>query len=266
MIFIVVGIFIVVASLFIARGFGMFELIRLRGAGFPAITAPKWDRVAPSGGWFTKMIAPTIDGHYWLYLLHGMIVNPIVGIITWTLTIVWVSTGLGGLSYWFWGRFIPDRRPRLDVLRCHLRVLHRPLHRRRPVHGRQHPVPDHRRHLHGDPAVRHARPDLGALRDRPRDAGRVPQRGVASGGVRSRVVEERGRRRGGHRAPPARARHPRRPAAAPGAPADGPGRRRPPARQGPEGRARPARGGVCSSRRTRSTNCGRCRADSRRRS
>ena len=40
MIFIVVGIFIVVASLFIARGFGMFELLRLRGAGFPAITAP----------------------------------------------------------------------------------------------------------------------------------------------------------------------------------------------------------------------------------
>jgi signal transduction histidine kinase len=107
MIFIIVGIFIVVASLFIARGFGMFELLRLRGAGFPAITAPKWDRVAPSGGWFTKIVAPTIDGHYWLYLLHGMIVNPIVGIITWTITIVWTSTALGGITYWFWQRYIP---------------------------------------------------------------------------------------------------------------------------------------------------------------
>jgi signal transduction histidine kinase len=110
MIFIVVGIFIVVASLFIARGFGMFEVLRLRGAGFPPITAPKWDRVAPSGGWFTKLIAPTIDGHYWLYLLHGMIVNPIVGIITWTLTIVWTSTALGGVTYWIWGRYLPDDR------------------------------------------------------------------------------------------------------------------------------------------------------------
>jgi signal transduction histidine kinase len=107
MIFIVVGIFIVVAALFIARGFGMFELLRLRAAGFPPITAPKWDRVAPSGGWFTKLIAPTIDGHYWLYLLHGMIVNPIVGIITWTITIVWTSTALGGITYWFWQRYIP---------------------------------------------------------------------------------------------------------------------------------------------------------------
>ncbi len=58
MIFIVVGIFIVVAALFIARGFGMFELLRLRAAGFPPITAPKWDRVAPSGGWFTKLDRP----------------------------------------------------------------------------------------------------------------------------------------------------------------------------------------------------------------
>ena len=107
MIFIVVGIFIVVAALFVARGFGMFELLRLRGAGFPAIRAPKWDRVAPTGGWFAKLIAPVIDGHYWLYLLHGMIINPIVGIITWTLTIVWTSTALGGLTYWFWQGFLP---------------------------------------------------------------------------------------------------------------------------------------------------------------
>jgi len=107
MIFIVVGIFIVVAALFIARGFGMFELLRLRAAGFPPITAPKWDRVAPAGGWFTKLVAPTIDGHYWLYLLHGMIVNPIVGIITWTITIVWTSTALGGITYWFWQRYVP---------------------------------------------------------------------------------------------------------------------------------------------------------------
>lgn len=107
MIFIVVGVFIVLAALFIARGFGMFELLRLRGAGFPAITPPKWDRVAPQASPFAKIIAPTVDGHYWLYLLHTMVINPIVGIVTWTITIVWTSTALGGLSYWFWQRYIP---------------------------------------------------------------------------------------------------------------------------------------------------------------
>jgi signal transduction histidine kinase len=108
MIFIVVGIFIVLAALYIARGFGMFELVRLRGAGFPAITAPKWDRVAPRAGWFGKAIAPTIDGHYWLYLLHTMVVNPIVGIVSWTITIVWTSISLGGITYWFWEQFVDN--------------------------------------------------------------------------------------------------------------------------------------------------------------
>jgi signal transduction histidine kinase len=107
MIFIVVGVFIVLAALFTARGFGMFEIIRLRASGFPPITAPKWDRVAPRAGWFGKLIAPSIDGHYWLYLLHTMIVNPIVGIFSWTVTIVWTSTALGGLTYWFWQRYLP---------------------------------------------------------------------------------------------------------------------------------------------------------------
>ncbi len=98
MIPIIVGVPIVVLALFIARGFGILEIWRLRGAKFPAITPPRWDRRAPGKGtsdWL-KLIAPTIDGHYWLYLLHGLIVNPIVGIVTWTLTIVWLSIGLAG--------------------------------------------------------------------------------------------------------------------------------------------------------------------------
>ena len=50
MIFIVIGVFVVLAGLYIARGFGMFELLRLRGAGFPQIRPPKWDRAAPRAG------------------------------------------------------------------------------------------------------------------------------------------------------------------------------------------------------------------------
>lgn len=108
LIFVVVGIFIVLAALYLSRGFGMLELLRLRGAGFPKITAPKWDRVAPRAGWFAKAIAPTVDGHYWLYLLHTMIVNPLVGLITWVISFTWTVTALGGLTYWIWERFVPN--------------------------------------------------------------------------------------------------------------------------------------------------------------
>src|SRR5687767_15384448 len=40
---IIVGIFIVVASLYVARGFGMLELVRLEWAGRPRIARPTWE-------------------------------------------------------------------------------------------------------------------------------------------------------------------------------------------------------------------------------
>ncbi|MGN6502380.1 MAG: sensor histidine kinase [Pseudolysinimonas sp.] len=108
MIFIIVGGFVALAGLYIARGFGMFELLRLRGAGFPQIRAPKWDHAAPRAGWFAKAIAPIIDGHYWLYLLHTMVVNPIVGTITWAISFTWTVTAVSGLSYWLWQGYLPS--------------------------------------------------------------------------------------------------------------------------------------------------------------
>lgn len=107
---IVVGVPIVVLALFIARGFGILEIWRLRGALFPAITAPTWDRRAPGADtsrWL-KLIAPAIDGHYWLYLLHGLIVNPFVGLLTWILTIVWITVGVAGTLSVLAIRSIPD--------------------------------------------------------------------------------------------------------------------------------------------------------------
>lgn len=114
LIFIVFGIFIVVASLYMARGFGMLELVRLRWAGRPEIVAPSWERGDRDQGFWRTLWAPFIDGHYWLYLLHGMVINPIVSVISWSLTVVWASVALAGTTGWIWQPFIPsgldDRR------------------------------------------------------------------------------------------------------------------------------------------------------------
>ncbi|GAA2024895.1 sensor histidine kinase [Agromyces tropicus] len=107
---IVVGLVIVVAALYTARGFGTFELVRLEWAGRPAIRRPRWDAAAPVGeGPWRAFFAPFVDGHYWLYLLHGMVVAPIVALVSWTITVVWLSVALGGLTYWIWAVFLPDR-------------------------------------------------------------------------------------------------------------------------------------------------------------
>jgi signal transduction histidine kinase len=105
---IMVGFFLLLAAMWVARGFASFELLRLRGAGFPLIPSPEW-RVATGPGWISRLFGVFRNGHYWLALLHGLVVNFIVGVATWTITIVWVSVGLGGLTYWFYSRWFPNR-------------------------------------------------------------------------------------------------------------------------------------------------------------
>jgi signal transduction histidine kinase len=102
MLAIVVGLFIAVAALYIARGLGVVEIVRLRWAGRPAITQPRWEKPGERLGFWRATLGPFADGHYWLYLLHGMIVIPIVGIISWTITVIWLAVGLGGITKWIW--------------------------------------------------------------------------------------------------------------------------------------------------------------------
>lgn len=101
---ILVGVFITVASLYIARGFGTLELIRLRWAGRPEINRPLWEKPGQNIGFWRLTLAPFADGHYWLYLLHGMIVAPVIGLISWTFSFVWLTLGLAGVTSWLWGR------------------------------------------------------------------------------------------------------------------------------------------------------------------
>jgi signal transduction histidine kinase len=102
-----VGLFIVVAALYAARGFGIVETTRLRWAGQPAITLPRWTPQGEPATPLRATLGPLVSGHYWLYLLHGMVVNFIVGLVTWSLTIFWLSGALGGLSSWLWNWTLP---------------------------------------------------------------------------------------------------------------------------------------------------------------
>ena len=103
-----IGIFILIASLYVSRGFGTLELVRLEWAGRPTITRPDWqDARARTGfwGWVRSLIA---NGHYWLALLHTMVINFAVSMFTWIVTITWLGVGFGGITYWFWARFLPQ--------------------------------------------------------------------------------------------------------------------------------------------------------------
>ncbi|HEV7950255.1 MAG TPA: sensor domain-containing protein, partial [Glaciihabitans sp.] len=100
-----VGIFLLIGVLYLARGLGMMELVRLGWAGRPPIERPEWqDARARQGfwGWLRGLFG---NGHYWVYLLHAMVVNFVISLISWVITITWLSVGVAGVTLWIWLRF-----------------------------------------------------------------------------------------------------------------------------------------------------------------
>ncbi|HEY3339001.1 MAG TPA: sensor domain-containing protein [Propionicimonas sp.] len=126
MVILVVGLPLMSGSLQMARGLGSAERAMLAWTGLPEVPAPVWPRPAADAHWTSRALAPLRSAHHWSYLLHQLIINPVVSTVTFSLAITWWATTLGGLSYWFWHGFIPepDVDPWAVWLRDRLPLLH----------------------------------------------------------------------------------------------------------------------------------------------
>lgn len=102
-----IGLVLIIAALYISRGFGTLDIALLRWVGQPPITKPDWQDARARTGFFGWLRAVLGNGHYWLYLLYAGLVQFVISTITWSIMITWVATALGGLSYWFWSIFLP---------------------------------------------------------------------------------------------------------------------------------------------------------------
>jgi len=117
-----IGVILLIAGLYVARGFGTLELALLRWAGRPEVAAPDWqDPRARQGflGWLRSVLG---NGHYWLYLLWAGLIDFVVSTISFSLMISWVATALGGVTYWFWQIFLPI--PSNPVFPVHWLLVH----------------------------------------------------------------------------------------------------------------------------------------------
>jgi hypothetical protein len=101
---VVVGLFILVGCLIVGRlvladDHGVALLCRDQPSAL--LTIPLPDRVfaASCGGWRTRKS--------WRDLLH-VLINFILSVITFSLAMTWVFGGLGGVTYWFWSRWLPE--------------------------------------------------------------------------------------------------------------------------------------------------------------
>lgn len=91
---VLVGALLIPAALYLGRAFGVVERWRIRSSGQPAVTEPVWRRppgaVAPSG---YALYGPVLDGHYWLYLLHTLVVGPVLALLSFVLVASWLLAG-----------------------------------------------------------------------------------------------------------------------------------------------------------------------------
>ena len=125
MVILLIGLPLMSGSLLLAKGLGVAELGMLGWSGLPAIPPPVWPQPAPGAHWTSRLLAPLRSGHHWSYLLHQLIINPIVSTVTFALTVTWWASALGGLSYWIWQGFLPqpDVDPWAEWLRSNVPLL-----------------------------------------------------------------------------------------------------------------------------------------------
>jgi signal transduction histidine kinase len=109
MVILVIGLPLIVASLLAARGFGVADRTLLKLTGLPEVTEPAWPVTEPEASTASKLLAPMRSAHYWSYLLHQMLIAPILATVTFSVAISWAATALGGLTFWMWAWLLPGK-------------------------------------------------------------------------------------------------------------------------------------------------------------
>ena len=98
----VVGLFILVGCLIVAGWSSRMTMALLAYAG---IALPR-TRYPAAGPGFGGKLRRLTYAQSWRDLLH-VLVNFILSTITFSLALTWVFGGLGGVTYWFWSRWLP---------------------------------------------------------------------------------------------------------------------------------------------------------------
>jgi signal transduction histidine kinase len=107
----VVGLFILVACLIVA---GWSSRMTIALLGYAGIALPPTHYPAAGPG-FRGKLRRLAYPQSWRDLLH-VLVSFILSVITFSLALTWVIGGLGGVTYWFWSRWLPQPTEGLPAL------------------------------------------------------------------------------------------------------------------------------------------------------
>jgi signal transduction histidine kinase len=107
----VIGLFILVGCLIVA---GWSSRMTMALLGYAGISLPR-TRYPLAGPGFGGKLRRLTHAQSWRDLLH-VLINFILSIISFSLAVTWVVGGLGGVTYWFWSRWLPEPSEGLPAL------------------------------------------------------------------------------------------------------------------------------------------------------
>jgi hypothetical protein len=102
-----VGLPVLVGTVLLAQGFAHLERLRLRSLQDRESPDPAYLVAAPGSSALRRLLTPLRDPQSWLDAVWG-VVGFVTGVFASVVTIAWWSAALGGLTYWFWERWIPE--------------------------------------------------------------------------------------------------------------------------------------------------------------
>ncbi|MBV1852701.1 sensor histidine kinase [Catellatospora tritici] len=102
-----VGLLVLAGTLMVARGLADLERLRAARVLDRPLPRPHYRASEPTDSTIRRLLTPLRDGQSWLDLLWSVLQYPLA-VIGFTLTVTWWAGALGGLTFWFWSRWLPD--------------------------------------------------------------------------------------------------------------------------------------------------------------
>lgn len=99
------GLAILVGTAYVARGFATVERLRIRSMLGLTAPQPAYQRPQEGDGRVRALLTPLRDLQTWLDVLWAVL-GFVTATFAFVLTVAWWAATLGGLSYWFWQRYI----------------------------------------------------------------------------------------------------------------------------------------------------------------
>jgi signal transduction histidine kinase len=105
-----VGIPVLVGTLFVSRGFAEAERARLAPVLRRSRVGVRYRRANPEATTLRRMLAPMGEVQYWLDTAHAVVRFPI-SVTTFCIVVTWWATALAGLTYGLWDWALPEGDP-----------------------------------------------------------------------------------------------------------------------------------------------------------